>query len=104
MTTEIQTTLARQFAAVGPRNLNGRARFPAAVALEDGVSVRWQYRSARKRRGALTADMTIVTVTYDEGADLYDVKIADFDGLTCESGPVRTIEGLDCEQLANVTA
>ena len=98
----VQHTLAAQFAAVGPRAIKGRARHPMAVTLDDGVSVRWQYRAARRRPGAVTFDMTVVVVTYDGGADLYDVAVSEFDGTTCESTEPRTIEGVDVEGLALV--
>lgn len=105
-TTEVQQTIARQFTAIGPRVLNnGHTRFLAATfGLDDGVTVTFQFRAARKRKGALLPDMTGVHVSYDAGADLYDVTITPFDGAKCENGTPRVIKGLDVECLANLTA
>lgn len=104
--TEVQQTIARQFNACGRRVLrNGHARFAAAThAYPDGITVSFQFRAARKRRGAFIADQTTIVVTYDAGADLYNVTVKAFDGVTHESTTTRTIDGLDAESLANVDA
>ena len=103
MTTEVQKTIARQFVAIAPRTLGDRVRFPRAIALADGLAVRFQYHARRKRRGAALVDMTVITVAYDAAADLYDVEFGQLDGVSLAYTVAREpVRGVDADYFARL--
>jgi len=97
----IAHTIAAQFDAVGPKRVTFRGKayaFWTYVVTEDGT-VRAKFR-ARKPSGAIVAPQVSISITYDPGADLYDVEIVHVRAdATIEH--VRDLVGMFAEDFAN---
>ena len=101
----INTETSRQFNHLAPRALNrGRRTFTRKGGLYDDATntVRFDFVAARKRRGAFLSDKVTVAVTYQAGADYYDVKVTQFDGLSLDSADLVDLCGVSFDLFADL--
>ena len=102
----ILATLSAQFNYAAPRALTvGGKAYNRNGSLYDNAAgvVRFDF-TGRKRRGAIMADKVIVSVSYDAGADLYNIKIEHFDGVTFETKTIKAFDGLYADAFASIGA
>jgi hypothetical protein len=98
-------TTFSQYNAIGPMALvfngKGHARF-ANMYDNDTNTIFVKYQSARKQRGAFMRDQVSVIVRYDYGADLYDITIKHFDGLSMDSVTIFESQGHYGDQFGDI--
>jgi hypothetical protein len=92
----INAQTSRQFNALAPSSIKvGRRTFARKGGLYDNAAnlVRFDY-TASKRPGAFLSDKITVSATYDEGLDLYTVKVECFDGKTLDAFTILIADGV----------
>lgn len=98
-------TTFSQYNAIGPMALifggKGHTRF-ANMYDNDTNTIFVKYQSARKQSGAFMRDQVSVVVRYDDGADLYDITIRHFDGLTLDSVTIFESKGHYGDQFGDI--
>jgi hypothetical protein len=91
------TETSRQFNALAPAAVKvaGKTYKRKGGVYDDAANcVRFDF-VGRKQRGAFIADKVVVAVTYQHGADLYDVVITKCDGATFENADLANIDGVE---------
>lgn len=78
----------------------GRKFKPAQLLSDGDYTIRADF-SSRKRKGAMFGDKVSVTLTYNVGLDLYDLKVQTFDGKTFEDNTVSEFSGVYVDQVAD---
>jgi hypothetical protein len=101
---EVTATLTAQFNRLGPADLRvgGKSYARKGGVYDDAAGlVRFDYVGS-KQRGAFVADKVTVAVSYDAGADLYDLEIVRFDGRTFETSAIKKLPGIYVDDFSRV--
>ena len=100
----ILATIASQFNYAAPSTLTvGGKSFNRKGGVYDNAAgvVRFDF-VGRKQRGAFMADKVVVSVSYNDGADLYNVKIEKCDGASFDVTTIKECDGMYAECFATL--
>tara|TARA_R110000823_G_scaffold293634_2_gene412528 strand:+ start:652 stop:999 length:348 start_codon:yes stop_codon:yes gene_type:complete len=84
--------------------VNGKSHKRYANMYDNDTNTVFFKYQGRKQRGAFMKDQVSVIVRYDDGADLYDITVKHFNGLTMDSTKIFESQGHFGDQFGDIQA